>query len=95
MRVKEFQGLIRELYYEKDKSRGEDKTLLWLAEEVGELFEAVRKNDGVGIEEELADVVAWTVSVANLRGVDMAGALKKKYPGCCMYCGGSPCTCKK
>jgi NTP pyrophosphatase (non-canonical NTP hydrolase) len=80
MRVREFQELMRELYYEKDRERGEDKTLRWLADEVEELSDAVRKNDEGAIEEEVADVVAWAVSVANLRGIDVAEALKKKYP---------------
>ncbi|MEM4146820.1 MAG: nucleotide pyrophosphohydrolase, partial [Metallosphaera sp.] len=31
------------------------------------------------IEEELADVIAWTISVANLTGVNVEEALKKKY----------------
>ncbi len=95
MRVREFQELMKGLYYEKDRERGEDKTLLWLAEEVGELIEAARKKDSLGVEEEIADVVAWAVSVANLYGIDMERALEKKYPGCCRYCGKSPCACEK
>ncbi len=95
MRVREFQDLMRELYYERDGERGKDKTLLWLAEEVKELSEAARKNDGRAVEEEVADVVAWAVSIANLYGVDVEGALKKKYPGHCRCCGESPCGCEK
>lgn len=95
MRVCEFQELMKELYYEKDRARGEDKTLGWLCEEVEELSIALRKNDGKAIEEEVADVVAWVVSVANLRGIDVEEALKKKYPNLCGYCRKSPCVCEE
>jgi NTP pyrophosphatase (non-canonical NTP hydrolase) len=95
MRVSEFQELMRELYYEKDRERGEDKTLGWLASEVEELKDAVRKNDGKAVEEEVADVVAWAVSVANLRDIDVEEALKKKYPNLCGCCGKSPCMCEE
>ena len=86
---------MRELYYEKDKERGEGKTLKWLSSEVKELIDATRKNDKKAVEEEVADVVAWAVSVANLRGVDVEKALKEKYPNLCGYCGKNPCVCEE
>lgn len=95
MRLREFQNLMRELYYEKDKERGEDKTLKWLSSEVEELIDAVRKNDRKAVEEEVADVVAWAFSVANLKDVDVEGALREKYPDLCGYCSKSPCGCEE
>ncbi len=86
---------MRDLYFEKDTERGEEKTLRWLSSEVEELIDAVRKNDGKGVEEEVADVIAWTVSVANLKGVDVEDALKEKYPNLCGYCGKNPCVCEE
>lgn len=77
--VREFQDLIRKAYYERDSKRGLFKTWLWLQEEVGELAKAIRKNDRDNIEEEIADVIAWTVSIANLLGIDVEKALIKKY----------------
>ncbi len=95
MHIAEFQALIRRLYLEKDSRRGAEATLLWLVEEVGELLEAHRKQSREGIEEEIADVIAWVTSYANLAGIDVEEALKKKYPGRCRYCNSMPCTCEK
>jgi NTP pyrophosphatase (non-canonical NTP hydrolase) len=93
MEIREFQELIRELYFERDSKRGKEKTMLWLVEEIGELAEAIRKNDLNSIGEEMADVFAWLVSLANLYGVDLENEVKKKYPGYCIRCGKKPCEC--
>jgi NTP pyrophosphatase (non-canonical NTP hydrolase) len=93
MEIREFQELIRELYFERDSKRGKEKTMLWLVEEIGELAEAIRKNDLNSIGEEMADVFAWLVSLANLYGVDLETEVKKKYPGYCLRCGKKPCEC--
>lgn len=95
MRISEFQSLIRELYLEKDSRRGAEATLLWLVEEVGELLEAHRRRSREGIEEEIADVIAWVVSYANLAGIEVEEALRRKYPGRCRYCNAMPCRCEK
>ena len=92
MRVSEFQRHIAELYLEKDKRRGVEGTLLWLIEEVGEATEAARRKEP-HLADELADVIAWTVSVANLHGVDLEAALARKYPATCRRCGAKPCAC--
>ena len=94
MSIRDFQNLIRDLYYERDSKRGIDKTMLWIVEEVGELAEAVRKNDRKAIGEEMADVFAWLVSLANLLNIDLEEEVKKKYPGYCIKCGKKPCECK-
>jgi len=86
MEVSEFQKLIRNLYENRDRNRGLEKTALWLVEEVGELAEAVRKGDTNSAKEEIADVIAWTVSIANLMNIDVEEALKEKYPGKCPRC---------
>lgn len=79
MRVDEFQDLIRDAYLDRDRARGREGTFLWLVEEVGELSEALRADDADAIEEEIADVVAWTASIANLEDVDLEAALRAKY----------------
>ncbi len=94
MRVKEFQGLIRDLYYHRDMERGDDKNLLWLVEEVGELSRGMRNGDREVIGEEMADIIAWVMSLANVFDMDIEELLAKKYPGHCTYCGNNPCTCK-
>ncbi len=95
MEIKEFQDMIRDIYFHKDSKRGVDKTFLWFVEEVGELSEAIRKRDRESMEEEFADVLAWLASLANLLGVDIEEAAKKKYPGVCPYCGKKPCECEE
>jgi NTP pyrophosphatase (non-canonical NTP hydrolase) len=95
MHLREFQGLMRELYYRRDAERGAERTLLWLVEEVGELAEALRKRNREAMMEELADIVAWTASLANVLDMDLEEALMEKYPGRCRYCGSNPCVCEK
>ena len=95
MRIREFQEMIKEIYYHKDKKRGVEKTFFWFVEEVGELAEALRKGDREALEEEFADVLAWLASLANLVDIDLEEAAKKKYPGVCPYCGKKPCECEE
>jgi len=77
--LKEAQELIAKLYLERDRGRGVFATFTWLVEEVGELAEALLSGDRKSIEEETADVLAWLLSVANLMGVDIDEAFRKKY----------------
>lgn len=93
MRLGEFQRHIAELYLEKDQRRGNDGTLLWLIEEVGEMTEAARRRELEHLGEEMADVLAWTASLANLHGIDLEAAVAKKYPATCARCGRKPCAC--
>ncbi|EHP69223.1 MAG: MazG nucleotide pyrophosphohydrolase domain-containing protein [Metallosphaera yellowstonensis] len=79
MEVKEVQQRLREKFFEKDSERGLFATYTWFVEEVGELAEALLSGDKSSIEEELADVLAWAISIANLAGIDVEEALRKKY----------------
>jgi len=83
-----FQGFIRDRYYATDHARGTPKTFLWFIEEVGELATALNslgsdsKSAGADqehLEEEFADVLAWLCTLANINGVDLATAVRKKY----------------
>ncbi len=92
MEIREFQELIRQIYMTRDAKRGPDATFLWLLEEVGELTRAYRrKEEHVG--EEMADVLAWLISVANLLGIDLESEVLKKYPRTCPLCSSVPCAC--
>ncbi len=93
MSLRDFQKMIRDIYYIRDKDRGAAKTMLWLVEEIGELAEALRKGEEVG--EEVADVLAWTVSIANLYNVDIEKEVNNKYPDYCIKCDSKPCRCDK
>jgi NTP pyrophosphatase (non-canonical NTP hydrolase) len=91
--VRAFQGLIRDIYFQRDMRRGGDKTFLWFLEEVGELTRSYRRGEKEKIGSEMADVVAWLVSVANLLNIDLESELLKKYPRVCPICSSAPCTC--
>ncbi|GAG77888.1 unnamed protein product [marine sediment metagenome] len=97
MKIAEFQKLIKDLYIEQDQKRGLHKTFTWLIEEIGELAR-ILKNNKIELEkasEELADIVAWTTSLANLLEIDLENALLKKYPNMCIKCESNPCICWK
>jgi NTP pyrophosphatase (non-canonical NTP hydrolase) len=92
--LKDFQRLIRNMYFEKDQERGVSGTFMWLMEEIGELASALRaNNDRDNLEEEFADVVAWLTTIANVAGVDLSAAIQRKYGGGCPGCGLFDCVC--
>ena len=83
MRLKEFQQLMKQLYFKNDYERGVLKTTLWLFEEIGELASAIVKDkSSEELEDELADIIAWTASLANILNVDLVTAINKKYHNC-------------
>ena len=92
MEIKEFQDLIRQIYFTRDVRRGPDKTFLWFLEEVGELTRAYRRKDE-NVGKEMADVMAWLVSMANLLEIDLETELLKKYARVCPLCSSIPCAC--
>jgi len=79
MDLSEAQKIIREKYYERDSVRGLYATFTWFIEEIGELADAVIKMNREAIEEELADVFAWLLSIANLLNINLDIAFRKKY----------------
>lgn len=90
---RQLQQLIREMYYEKDESRGVEGTFMWLMEEVGELSSALRGGTKQEQALEFADVIAWLATIANVAGIDLADALNEKYGSGCPGCGKFVCTC--
>jgi len=77
--IREFQEHIRERYYATDHARGTPATFLWFIEEVGELATALHGDDRENLAEEFADVLAWLCTLANINGLDLEAALRKKY----------------
>jgi NTP pyrophosphatase (non-canonical NTP hydrolase) len=54
-----------------------DRALVWTVEELGELAQAVRRNEGrARLEEELGQLTAWMFCLANILGVDLAAAVE-------------------
>jgi len=89
----DLQELIRTMYYDKDAARGAEATFLWFTEEVGELAAAVRSGSNEELHEEFADVLAWLVTLANIKNVDLTQALTDKYGTGCPGCGKLVCQC--
>jgi NTP pyrophosphatase (non-canonical NTP hydrolase) len=93
MTLGELQRRIRDLYGEKDAARGPEATFLWLAEEFGELATALRSGTQEELALEMADVLAWLATLANIRGVDLDAAVWEKYGRGCPGCRAVPCVC--
>lgn len=91
--IRELQRRIQALYGAKDEARGDSATFLWLAGEFGELATALRSGSAEELALEMADVLAWLVSLANIRGVDLESAVARKYGESCPGCRSVPCRC--
>lgn len=91
--LRELQSLILKMYGSKDAARGVDGTFMWLMEEVGELAAALREGTPDELAMEFADVLAWLATIANVAGVDLDAAVRKKYGSGCPGCGQFLCTC--
>jgi len=88
----ELQDVIERTYGDRDRARGVPATVAWLAEELGELAQAVRKGTRSQQEHEFADVLAWVATLANQLDVDLAAAVDRYADGC-PRCGRTPCAC--
>jgi NTP pyrophosphatase (non-canonical NTP hydrolase) len=88
----ELQDVIERTYGDRDRDRGVPATVAWLAEELGELAQAVRKGTRDQIEHEFSDVLAWVATLANQVGVDLATVVDRYRDGC-PKCSSIPCAC--
>ncbi len=106
--IEAFQGLIREMYFEKDVARGIPATFMWLMEEVGELSSALRETSPeeatrvspaelekrrANLSAEFADVLAWLTTIANVAEIDLGKAISDKYGSGCPGCQEFICVC--
>ena len=92
MELARLQDVIERTYGDRDRARGVPSTVAWLAEELGELAQAVRKGTRADQEHEFADVLAWVASLANQMDVDLTAAVER-YASGCPRCHASPCAC--
>jgi len=92
MELRRVQEIIERTYGERDRARGVPSTVAWLAEEIGELAQAVRKGSPAQQQHEFADVIAWVASLANQMGIDLDDAMQRYADGC-PRCHTMPCTC--
>ena len=93
MHIREFQEMMKRLYFHRDSERGVKGTIDWLSDELEELREALEGSDKEATEKEFADVIAWLASLANITGIDLESAAIEKYNGKCPKCKQSPCQC--
>lgn len=86
--LKNYQEYVAELEIERGFASQStiDKCLL-LGEEVGELFKAVRKSEGLAVDEnsnfteigdELTDIFIYLCAIANRKGIDLERAFRDK-----------------
>jgi NTP pyrophosphatase (non-canonical NTP hydrolase) len=92
MDLDELQRCIDATYGARDRARGVPATVAWLAEELGELAQAVRKGTAEEQLHELGDVLAWLASLAVQLDLSLDDAVARYADGC-PRCGASPCAC--
>lgn len=90
--LSELQTIIQATYGVRDAERGVPASVAWLAEEIGELAQAVRKGTREQQVHEFADVIAWVATLANQMGIDLDEAVSRYRSGC-PTCGATPCAC--
>jgi NTP pyrophosphatase (non-canonical NTP hydrolase) len=93
MHIREFQEMMKRLYFHRDSIRGVKGTYNWLKDELEELGEALEGNDKKAAKKEFADVIAWLASLANITGIDLEKTAINKYNDKCPKCQESPCQC--
>lgn len=92
MQLDELQDLMVRTYGHRDTERGIASTIAWLAEEFGELAQAVRKGTREEQLHELGDVLAWLGSLAAQLDLSMSEAVQR-YANGCPACDREPCEC--
>jgi len=92
MEIADFQDVIQRTFGDKDRERGVPSTVAWLAEEIGELAQAVRKGTREQQLHEFGDVIAWVASLANQMGISLEEA-SARYASGCPVCSSLPCGC--
>ncbi len=88
----ELQDIIERTYGDRDRQRGIAPTVAWLAEEIGELAQAVRKGTPEQQAHEFGDVLAWVATLANQMNIDLTMAIER-YKNGCPRCSALPCQC--
>lgn len=88
----QLQDVIERTFGDRDRRRGVPATVAWLAEEIGELAQAVRKGDREQQIHEFGDVLAWVATLANQMDIDLTEAIERYADGC-PRCTALPCAC--
>ena len=86
---------MKDIYFIRDHNRGVEGTYRWLKDEVEELGEVMQYTDKKAMEDEFADVLAWSASLANIFEINLGAVALGKYDRCCPKCNASPCECPR
>ena len=88
----ELQARLERTYGNRDRARGAAMTIAWLYEEVGDLAKAARRGTREEQLNELSDVMAWVIALANQLGLSLDEALERYADGC-PRCKADLCVC--
>jgi NTP pyrophosphatase (non-canonical NTP hydrolase) len=88
----DLQARLERTYGNRDRARGAAMTMAWLFEEVGDLAKAARKGTREEQLNELSDVMAWVIALANQLGLSIDEALERYADGC-PRCKADICVC--
>ena len=88
----ELQARLEHTYGNRDRARGAAMTIAWLYEEVGDLAKAARGGTREEQLNELSDVMAWVIALANQLGLSIDEALERYADGC-PRCNADQCIC--
>ena len=83
---------MEKTYGLRDSERGLAAPVAWLAEELGELAQAVRKGTPEEQLHEIGDVLAWVASLAVQLDLSLEEAVSRYVDGC-PRCKTQPCKC--
>jgi NTP pyrophosphatase (non-canonical NTP hydrolase) len=92
MDIAHLQDVIERTFGTRDSARGVPASVAWLAEEVGELAQAIRKGTKAQQLHEFGDVLAWVATLANQMDIDLTEAVQRYADGC-PRCAALPCDC--
>jgi len=93
---------LDKLYGANNSAQNVDNLVSHLFEEVGEVLSLAMKIPNLDmppqkiefeIALELADVLAWTIAIANVFEVDLESVLRSRYSPGCWKCVQNPCIC--
>lgn len=57
-----------------------EKSMLWMTEEFGEFFKAIRKKESKeNITEEMGDLLAWIFCMGNILDINLSDAIKSTF----------------
>ena len=101
--MRDFQELVRDIYFENDSQHQVAGVFLWFMTEVCEMSKELRdycgslERDDIkfsqeNLEMEFGDVLVFLMSLMNLTGVNVVNVVERFKDGC-PKCKGNPCKC--